>query len=153
MANIKVGEKAPDFTLPSQTGDMVSLSDFKDKNFIVLYFYPKDYTLGCTAEACSFRDNYQDFKDAGAEVIGVSIDSSESHSKFAASYNLPFILLSDKNGKTKEDYGVNPSFLGLIQGRVTFVIDKQGIVRYIFSSQLQPAKHIEKSLEIIKYIN
>ena len=153
MDKVNVGDKAPDFKLPSQNGEIVSLDDFKDKNNIVLYFYPKDNTPGCTIEACSFRDHYQDFKDAGAEVIGVSVDSTESHEKFAAAKKLPFILLSDENGKVRDDYGVTPSFLGLIPGRVTFVIDKKGIIRYKFSSMLQPAKHIEKTLEILKHID
>src|SRR6266436_1895457 len=95
--SVKVGDRALDFTLPSQTGESVSLANFPGKN-IVLYFYPKDLTPGCTAEACAFRDSYEVFQEAGAEVIGISSDSEASHRQFASKYKLPFILLSDKNG-------------------------------------------------------
>ena len=128
---------------------MVRLSDYKGKKAVVLYFYPKDYSPGCTKEACAFRDSYEAFKDAGAEVIGVSSDSEESHGLFSLKLGLPFLLLSDEGGKIRELYGV-PSSLGLIPGRVTFVIDKDGVVRHVFSSQLNAEKHIEESLRIIK---
>lgn len=148
---IKVGDVAPDFTLPNQSGQQVSLRDLVGKKSIVLYFYPKDFSRGCTAEACTFRDNYEAFKDAGAEVIGVSSQSVESHDKFASLYKLPFILLSDEDGKIRKLYGV-PSTFGVLPGRVTYVIDQKGIVRYIFNSQLNPTKHIEEALRIIKEI-
>jgi peroxiredoxin Q/BCP len=153
LTKLKIGDQAPGFSLPSQTGEKVNITDFRDKKNIVLFFYPRDYTAGCTAEVCSFRDNYQDFKDAWAEVIGISVDSTESHSQFAATHSLPFTLLSDEGGKIRDLYGVTPNFLGMVPGRVTFVIDKKGIIRYIFSSLLQPLSHIEKSLEIIKFID
>ena len=146
---IKVGEQAPDFKLPSNKGGEVSLSDFKGKKHVVLYFYPKDETAGCTAEACSFRDNYEDFKDAGAEVIGVSNDSANSHEKFAAHHRLPFVLLSDRGGKVRDQYGVK-STLGLFPGRVTFLIDKNGVVRNVFSSQINVFKHVNETLDILK---
>jgi len=145
----EVGDPAPDFRLPSQSGEMVRLSDYKGKKAVVLYFYPKDNSPGCTKEACAFRDSYEAFKDAGAEVIGVSSDSEESHGLFSLKLGLPFLLLSDEGGKIRELYGV-PSSLGLIPGRVTFVIDKDGVVRHVFSSQLNAEKHIEESLRIIK---
>lgn len=148
---IKVGDVAPDFTLPNQSGQQVSLRDLVGKKSIVLYFYPKDFSRGCTAEACTFRDNYEAFKDAGAEVVGVSSQSVESHDKFASLYKLPFILLSDEDGKIRKLYGV-PSTFGVLPGRVTYVIDQKGIVRYIFNSQLNPTKHIEEALRIIKEI-
>lgn len=148
---VKVGDVAPDFTLPNQSGQQVSLRDLVGKKSIVLYFYPKDFSRGCTAEACTFRDNYEAFKDAGAEVIGVSSQSVESHDKFASLYKLPFILLSDEDGKIRKLYGV-PSTFGVLPGRVTYVIDQKGIVRYIFNSQLNPTKHIEEALRIIKEI-
>jgi peroxiredoxin Q/BCP len=148
---VKVGDVAPDFTLPDQSGKPVSLKDFVGKKSIVLYFYPKDFSRGCTAEACAFRDSYEAFKDAGAEVIGVSSQSVESHDKFASLYKLPFILLSDEDGKVRKLYGV-PSTFGVLPGRVTYVIDKKGIVRYIFNSQLNPTKHIEEALRILKEI-
>ena len=134
-----------------QDGRKVSLADFKGEKNVVLYFYPADETRGCTAEACSFRDNYEAFTEAGAEVIGISSDSPESHRNFSALHNLPFILLSDKSGQLRKLYGV-PSTFGLLPGRVTYIIDKNGIVRHIFSSQFQPAKHIEEALKVLKSI-
>jgi len=149
--HVKVGDSAPDFTLPNQSGAMVSLSDFIGEKIIVLYFYPKDFSLGCTAEACAFRDSYEVFKEAGAEVIGVSSQSVDSHKQFASDNRLPFILLSDEDGRVRKLYGASSAF-GLIAGRVTYIIDKKGIIRHIFSSQLNPAKHIEEALRIIKEI-
>src|SRR5438067_11287808 len=140
---IAVGDRAPDFALPDRTGKTVHLSDFRGKP-VVLYFYPKDDTPGCTKEACSFRDQYQDFQDAGAEVIGVSSDPAASHEKFAAKYHLPFVLLADRSGAARKQYGV-PATLGLLPGRVTFVIDRQGIVRHVFNSQLHATRHGEEA--------
>jgi len=141
---VKVGDKAQDFTLPSQMGDNVTLSEFFGKKNIVLYFYPKDESPGCTREACSFRDSYEELTNLGAEVIGVSGQSVESHKSFATHYGLPFILLSDKDNKVRELYGV-PSTMGIIPGRVTYIIDKHGIVRHIFSSQIQAERHVEEA--------
>ena len=146
---INVGDKAPDFTLPSQMGDNVTLSEYFGKKNIVLYFYPKDETRGCTREACKFRDRYDVFTSLGAEVLGVSSDTLESHKSFATHHGLPFLLLSDEDDKVRELYGV-PSTMGIIPGRVTYIIDKKGIVRHIFSSQFQPEKHIEEALKILE---
>jgi thioredoxin-dependent peroxiredoxin len=146
---VKVGEKAPDFELPDQSGNIVRLSDFFGKKAVVLYFYPKDFSSGCTKEACAFRDNYEQFKDIGAEVIGVSSDTQASHGLFSIKLGLPFLILSDEGGKVRKVYGV-PASLGLIPGRVTYVIDKQGIVRYVFNSQINAEKHMEESLRILK---
>ena len=146
---LKVGDKAPDFTLPSQMGDNVTLSEFLGKKAIVLYFYPKDESPGCTREACRFRDSYDVFTDLGAEVLGVSSQSVESHKSFATHHGLPFLLLSDADGKVRQLYGV-PATMGVIPGRVTFIIDKKGVVRHVFSSQFQPEKHIEEALKILK---
>ena len=151
VPEVKVGDKAPDFTLPSNTGENVTLSSFFGKKNIVLYFYPKDESRGCTKEACTFRDSYEVFKDLGAEVLGVSSQSVESHEAFANKYMLPFPLLSDKDSKVRELYGV-PSTLGLIPGRVTYIIDKQGMVRHVFSSQFQAEKHIEEALNVLKQL-
>jgi len=115
----------------------------------VLYFYPKDETAGCTAQACSFRDSYEDFKAAGAEVIGISSDSGRSHTKFAEHHRLPFVLLSDIIGKVRKAYGAYDMF-GLIPGRVTFVIDKEGKVIHKFDSHLNPTKHIGEALSKLK---
>jgi peroxiredoxin Q/BCP len=141
---VKVGDKAPDFTLPSQMGDNVTLSEFFGKKNVVLYFYPKDETPGCTKEACTFRDNYEQLTKLGAEVIGVSKQSVESHQSFATHYGLPFILLSDEHNKVRELYGV-PSSMGIFPGRVTYIIDKKGIVRHIFNSQTQAQRHVEEA--------
>ena len=153
---VKVGDKAPDFTLQSQMGDDVTLSEFVGKKNIVLYFYPKDETTGCTKEACTFRDNYEELTNLGAEVIGVSGQSVESHISFASHYGLPFILLSDEGNKVRGLYGV-PSSMGIIPGRVTYIIDKKGMVRHIFNSQTQAQKHVEEAkktlLEIEKEEN
>jgi peroxiredoxin Q/BCP len=146
---VNVGDKAPDFTLPSQMGDNVTLSEYFGKKNIVLYFYPKDETRGCTREACEFRDRYDVFTNLGAEVLGVSSDTLESHKSFATHHGLPFLLLSDEDGNVRKLYGV-PSTMGIIPGRVTYIIDKKGVVRHVFSSQFQPEKHIEEALKILK---
>lgn len=146
---VGVGERAPDFALADANGRTVTLSEFKGKKAVVLYFYPKDDTPGCTKEACTFRDSYEDFQAAGAEVIGVSSDSGESHRSFAARHGLPFTLLSDAGGAVRKKYGV-PATLGLLPGRVTFVIDRDGIVRHVFNSQLAAARHVSEALDAIR---
>ncbi|MEM9164719.1 MAG: peroxiredoxin [Cyanobacteria bacterium P01_F01_bin.4] len=146
---IKTGDTAPDFTLPNQAGESVSLSGFKGQKALILYFYPKDDTPGCTTESCTFRDSYQDFLDAGAEVLGISSDSPESHQKFAAKHNLPFTLVSDTGSTVRKAYGV-PATLGLLPGRVTYVIDKDGVVRHVFNSQFNPKKHVDEALSVLK---
>jgi peroxiredoxin Q/BCP len=147
--SVKVGDTAPNFTLPSQSGEPISLKDFLGKKSVVLYFYPKDDSPGCTTEACAFRDSYEVFKDAGAEVIGISGDSPESHQQFAAKHRLPFTLLSDTGNQVRKLYGV-PSTLGLLPGRVTYVIDQNGVVQYIFNSQLNFKGHVEESLKTLQ---
>jgi peroxiredoxin Q/BCP len=146
---IAVGDRAPDFTLRDQNGQPVSLSSFRGKKSVVLYFYPKDETPGCTKEACSFRDSYEDFVAAGAEVIGVSGDSVTKHQAFAQHHKLPFTLLSDDGNALRKAYGV-PATLWILPGRVTYVIDKEGIVRHVFDSQLQATRHIDEALNVIK---
>ena len=146
---VNVGDKAPDFTLPSQMGDNVTLSEYFGKKNVVLYFYPKDETRGCTREACEFRDQYDVFTNLGAEVLGVSSDTLESHKSFATHHGLPFLLLSDEKNEVRKLYGV-PSSMGILPGRVTYIIDKKGVVRHIFNSQLQPEKHIEEALKILR---
>ena len=148
---VSVGDKAPDFTLESQTGENLTLSDFFGKKNVVLYFYPKDETPGCTREACTFRDSYAPFTDLGVEVIGVSAGTLESHKAFADRHNLLFMLLSDLDNNVRKLYGPT-STLVFIPGRVTFIIDKKGVVRHLFSSQLQPEKHVEEA-KVLKIIN
>jgi thioredoxin-dependent peroxiredoxin len=146
---LTIGDQAPLFTLPDQNGKPVSLNDFIGRSNVVVYFYPKDETYGCTKEASCFRDNYEDFKDAGAEVIGISSDDQTSHRSFASNHKLTFMLLSDKDMKVARSYGVNKT-LGILPGRVTFIIDKQGIIRGIYSSQVNYRKHIEEALEVVR---
>jgi peroxiredoxin Q/BCP len=146
---IHEGDRAPDFTLPNQDGAEVALHDLLKTSAVVLYFYPKDDTPGCTAEACSFRDSYEVFKDAGAEVVGISSDSAADHQAFAKKHRLPFTLVSDAGGKVRKLYGV-PSTLGLLPGRVTYVIDRAGIVRRVFNSQLRATKHVQEALAMLK---
>jgi thioredoxin-dependent peroxiredoxin len=148
---IQVGDKAPDFTLPSQSGEQVRLRDRLGERVVVLYFYPKDNTSGCTAEACAFRDSHETFTDAGAEVIGVSSDSSDRHAAFAGRHNLPFTLVADQGGRVRRSYGV-PSVLGVIPGRVTYVIDRTGTVRHVFSSMTNIDQHVSDALEVVKQL-
>ena len=148
---MKVGDKAPEFVLKNEKGETVSLRDFIGKKAVVLFFYPKDGSPGCTKEVCAFRDSYEAFKDAGAEVIGISSQSEESHSIFSLKFNLPFTLLVDEGATVRKAYGVPPS-LGMIPGRVTYVIDKEGTVRHIFNSQMNPEKHVEEALRILRTI-
>ncbi|HYW19912.1 MAG TPA: peroxiredoxin [Nodularia sp. (in: cyanobacteria)] len=149
--SVKVGGTAPDFSLSAQNGSKVSLSDFRGQKAVVLYFYPKDDTPGCTAESCAFRDQYEVFKTAGAEVIGVSGDSNESHQKFAEKHKLPFTLLSDKDNLVRKQYGATTAF-GLIPGRVTYVIDKEGVVQYLFDSMLNFKGHVEEALKTLQQL-
>ena len=148
---LKAGAPAPLFTLPSASGESFSLETVLGKKIIVLFFYPKDFSPGCTAEACTFRDAYSIFKEAGAEVIGISSDSTESHLNFAKEHSLPFMLLSDEKGEVRKLYKTGNT-AGLLPGRVTFVIDRKGIVRNVFSSQFEAKKHIEEALRIVKEI-
>jgi thioredoxin-dependent peroxiredoxin len=146
-ASVTEGSTAPDFTLTSGDGTDVTLSSLRGQ-WVVVYFYPKDDTPGCTAESCAFRDSHQDFTDAGAVVIGVSSDSVESHKAFAAKHNLPFTLLSDEGGNVRKQWGVARS-MGILPGRVTFVIDPDGVVRKVFSSQFRAAAHQSEALAAI----
>jgi len=148
---IRAGDKAPDFTLPSQSGEQVRLYDRLGDRAVVLYFYPRDDTRGCTAEACAFRDSFEDFTDAGAEVIGVSSDSVDRHAAFAGKHKLPFTLLSDQGGQVRKSYGV-PAVLGMVPGRVTFVIDREGTVRHSFNSMTNIGQHVSDALRVVREI-
>ncbi len=150
MAQIRIGDRVPDVRLVSGTGT-IWLADLLGKKTVVLYFYPKDETPGCTVEACGFRDAYEYFTEAGAEVIGVSQDSLEAHARFKAKHKLPFTLLSDPDGRAAEAFGVKKTF-GLFPGRTTFVIDLGGVVRHRFDSQLRVNEHVKKALEIIQQL-
>ncbi len=150
MSSIEIGDRAPDFSLPSHTGEQIRLADFRGQT-VVLFFYPKNETAICTREACRFRDDFQDFQDAGAVVLGVSSDSVESHQTFADNHRLPFVLLSDSNGVLRRTYGV-PSTMGILPGRVTFVIDPQGIVQLRFSNRFAADQHVAEALAAVRKI-
>jgi thioredoxin-dependent peroxiredoxin len=149
---IAVGDRAPSFRLPDGKGGYVGLEDFLEKKNLVVYFYPKDFTRGCTAEACGFRDAYETFTALGAEVIGISADNQDSHKAFSQHHHLPFVLLSDLDGSVRKAYDVKKT-LGLFPGRVSFVIDKKGIIRHIFSSQARATAHIAEALRILRSLN
>lgn len=152
MQKVKVGSTIPDFTLPDQNGNLFDIKSILGKKNLVIYFYPKDDTPGCTKEACTFRDQYEDFKDAGAEVIGISSDDTDSHKSFAGRYKLNFILLSDHKGIVSKKFGVPSKLFGLIQGRVTYVVNKEGKVVHMFDSQLQASRHISEALKALRHI-
>ena len=147
--SLKIGDIVPNFTAKDSHGEVFESKSFLGRKPLVIYFYPKDNTPGCTTEACSFRDQYEDFKDLGAEVIGISSDSVKSHHKFARKYELPFILLSDPDKRLRQVFGVRNNLFGLLPGRVTYIIDRNGVVIYIFDS-MNAARHIEKALETIR---
>ncbi len=149
---IKVGNKAPSFQLPDSSGNIRSSDEFIDKTNLVVYFYVKDFTPGCTRETCSFRDSYQAFKNLGAEVVGISSDSEESHDSFGKKHQIPFILLADVGGSVRKAFGVKRT-LGLLPGRVTFLIDKNGVVRHVFSSQTRMDAHVDEVLRVLKTLN
>jgi len=145
---VTVGDVAPDFTLPDQSGTPVRLGDLVGRKTVVLYFYPKDETPGCTIEARAFRDSYEQFTAQDAQVVGVSSDSVRSHRRFAQRHNLPFLLLSDADGTVRRLYGVEKT-LGLLPGRVTYVIDQTGTVRHVYSSQLRATRHPREALMML----
>lgn len=146
---MKIGDQAPDFSLPTGNGDTFHLAAQRGKP-VVLYFYPKDDTPGCTAEACAFRDQYEDFTDLGAVVVGVSSDSEASHQKFSQKHRLPFPLLADAGGQLRKRYEVPRALLGLLPGRVTFVIDANGKIAYIFNSLSGATDHVSKTKEVLR---
>lgn len=147
---LKVGESVPDFTLQDQNGKEFRLSEHLGKTCLVIYFYPKDDTPGCTKQACYFRDQYEAFTSAGATVIGISGQDVASHKAFAKKYNLPFTLLADVEGKVRKQFGAGS---GIIPGRVTFVVGKDGKVAYVFSSQTDVQRHVEEALRVVQQLN
>lgn len=149
---IELGDVMPHFTAVDTHGNTFDSRDYVGKKPVVIYFYPKDSTPGCTAQACSFRDQYHDFTDLGAEVIGISSDSVDSHDTFAKRYRLPFILLSDTDKKIRKLFGVPSGLLGILPGRVTYVVAKEGKVILVFDNSINATKHIPVALEAIKKI-
>ena len=152
MSRINLGDAAPELTLSTQSGEQITLAQYRGKNAVVLFFYPKDGTPVCTKEACAFRDAYEDFVEADAVVIGVSGDSADRHQSFAANHRLPFVLVSDTDARARRAFGV-PKSMGLLPGRVTYVIDKEGIIRHVFNSQFAADRHVEEALDSIRKLN
>lgn len=148
---LKTGDIIPAVSLANKNGEVFRLDRFIGEKAVVIYFYPKNFTSGCTLQACEFRDKYQDFVDIGAEVIAISSDSEFSHTHFAEKFKLPFIFLSDPDKKARKAFGVKPGFLGLIPGRETFVFDKTGVLRMRFNN-LNASKHAAKALDVVRNI-
>jgi peroxiredoxin Q/BCP len=148
----RIGEKAPDFTLPGPKGVMVSLGQLLQRGPIVLYFYPNDETAGCTVEACSFRDSHEEFVKAAAQVVGISHNDEESHQRFAAKHHLPFLLLSDASEVVHRAYGVGTT-LAILRDRVTFVIDRDGVIRHVFASKIRMRAHMAEALAVVRSLS
>ncbi len=149
MKSIEIGDPAPEFTVTAHDGRRISLVDLKGKQAVVVFFYPKDNSPICRREACSFRDAYEDFVQAGAVVIGVSGDSDPSHRSFAQSQRLPYPLVADGDGSLRNAFGV-PKTMGFLPGRVTYIIDRDGFVRHVVNSQLLERKHVEEALRTVR---
>lgn len=150
MNEIKIGSTIPSFTLPDQNGNLFDINSVVGKKNLVIYFYPKDDSPGCTAQACAFRDQFEIFSEADAVIIGISGQSVKSHKEFAEKHRLSYTLLSDAGNKIRKLFGVPTNLLGLLPGRVTYVADKSGKVIYTFNSQLQTEKHVDEALRILK---
>jgi len=150
MSKINIGDQIPEFSLLDQDGKEFHITDVLRKKNLVIYFYPKDDSPGCTAEACYFRDQFEIFKGANAEVIGISGQSVESHKQFAEKYRLTYTLLSDTGNKVRRLFGVPTNFFGLLPGRVSYVVNKMGKVIHMFNSQVQATKHVDEALKILK---
>jgi len=149
---LSTGDKLPNISLLNKDETMVNIQD-KIGNNLVIYFYPKDLTPGCTKEACSFRDNYERIVELGAEVIGISNDSPATHRKFTKTYRLNYQLLTDQSKKAEKAFGVERNLFGLIPGRETFIFDKNGILVKKFSSQLAATQHVDEAIKALEKIN
>ena len=150
IKTLKKGDKVPDFELKNQNGELFKVSDYVGKKNLVIYFYPKDDTPGCTKEECKFRDEFEVFTDLDAMVIGISGDNPESHTEFIEKYNLPFTLLSDENDEVRKAFGVKGKFMNMIPGRVSFVVDKQGVIQYVFDSMSKAEQHVSEAKTVLK---
>lgn len=147
-----MGDRAPDFTLEDQNGRQVSLHDFAGSRNVVLYFYPKDFTPGCTAETKSFSTVYEQIRGMGAEVLGISTATVGTHREFAEACGASFSLLADEGGRVRKMYDVQPS-MWLIPGRTTFVVDKQGVVRHVFASQMNTSGHVAEAIKALRALS
>lgn len=144
----EVNDVAPDFRLPSHRGGDVVLSELVEQGPVVVYFYPKDDTFGCTREACGFRDVYGELRAAGASVVGISADDLDSHRRFAAKHDLPYDLCSDVVGEVRRLYGVPQA--GIVPGRMTFVVDRQRRVRHVYASRIRFEAHVDQALKTVR---
>jgi thioredoxin-dependent peroxiredoxin len=152
MAKIEIGSIIPEFKLKDQNGNLFDINSVIGKKNLVIYFYPKDDSPGCTKEACYFRDQFEVFNEADALIIGISGQSVESHKKFAEKYRLSYTLLSDEGNKIRKLFGVPTDFFGLLPGRVTYIVDKTGKVIHLFDSQINATQHVDKALGILKQL-
>ena len=150
MNALQIGALIPELTLPDQNGKMFDIKNVLGSKKLVIYFYPKDDSPGCTKEACYFRDLFEVFKEADAVIIGISGQSVESHKKFAVKHRLSFTLLSDSGNKIRKLFGVPTNAFGILPGRVTYVADRSGKVAYMFNSQIQAERHVDEALKILK---
>lgn len=146
---LKVGQVIPQFTLPDQDGKLFNSNDIVGKKPFVIFFYPKDYTPGCTLEVCSFRDSYEEFTELGAIVIGISSDSENTHRRFASKYKLPFKLLADRQKKVQSLFKVESMLFNLLPGRETYVVSKEGVILMAFNS-INASLHMKKALNTLK---
>ncbi len=149
---LKIGDRCPSFSLQNQENQTVRIDDLIGHQLLVIYFYPKDDTPGCTAEACSFRDSFEEFKDLGCEVIGISSDSPEKHKEFATKHRLSFTLLADIKKDVRKLFGVPTNLFGLIPGRVTYIFDQKGTLRSIYNSQTNAEAHTKEALKTVQLI-
>jgi len=149
MNEIKIGSTIPSFTLPDQNGNLFDINAVLGKKNLVIYFYPKDDSPGCTAQACSFQDQFEVFAQADAVIIGISGQSVKSHKEFAEKHRLSFTLLSDDGNKIRKQFGVPTNLFGLLPGRVTYIADKTGKVIYVFNSQTNATKHVDEALRVL----
>ncbi|GAB7086358.1 peroxiredoxin [Marinifilum fragile] len=152
LKELQIGDQIPIFQLQNQDGELINIKDFIGKQNLVIYFYPKDDTPGCTKQACSFRDQYEDFNDLNAEVFGISGQSVSSHKEFAEKHKLNFNLLCDVNNTVRKQFGVPTNFFGLLPGRVTYVVDRSGKIVHIFNSQFRAEEHIDQAKNILKQL-
>jgi len=148
---LKVGQHIPQFALPDQDGKLFSSNEIVGKKPFVIFFYPKDYTPGCTLEVCSFRDSYEEFTELGAQVIGISTDSENTHRRFASKYRLPFKLLADKHKEVRGLFKVENKLFNLLPGRETYLVSREGVILMVFNS-VNASRHMKKALNALKKV-
>ena len=152
MKKPEEGDKIPNFELYDQNEELFRLNEHLGDQNLVIYFYPKDDTPGCTAEACGFRDHFEEFINYDCQVIGISADDTKSHKNFAEKHQLPFILLSDPENGVRRKFGVPRSMLGMLPGRVTYIVDKNGVIQHIFNSQFRTNQHVNEAINLLKQL-